>query len=46
MNNTPSENDLIFFYSHENCPARATAMPVLAWLAEKKHVDYDGYFFV
>ncbi|NMC29177.1 MAG: hypothetical protein GYA45_03800 [Pelolinea sp.] len=46
MNNTPSENDLIFFYSHENCPARATAMPVLAWLAEKKHVDYDGYFCV
>lgn len=38
--------NLIFFYSHENCPARATAMPVLAWLAEKLSIDYDGYFCV
>ena len=38
--------DLIFFYSHENCPARATALPVLAWLAEKKGIDYEGYFCV
>jgi len=40
------KNDLIFFYSHENCPARATALPVIAWLAEKAGVDYDGYFCV
>jgi len=45
-NNLPSKKDLIFFYSHEHCPARATAMPVLAWLAEKKGLDYDGYFCV
>ena len=38
--------DLIFFYSHENCPARATALPVVAWLAEQKGLDYDGYFCV
>ena len=38
--------DLLFYYSHENCPARATALPVLAWLAEKKGIDYDGYFCV
>ncbi|MHB8806200.1 MAG: hypothetical protein ACYC59_01305 [Anaerolineaceae bacterium] len=46
MKNQFSENNLVFFYSHENCPARATAMPVLAWLAEKNHIDYDGYFCV
>ena len=46
MNNQPSKKDLVFFYSHENCPARATAMSVLAWLAEKNHIDYDGYFCV
>ena len=39
-------SDLLFFYSHENCPARATALPVLAWLAEKSGIDYDGYFCV
>lgn len=39
-------SDLIFFYSHENCPACATALPVLAWLAEKHRLDYDGYFAV
>ena len=38
--------DLVFFYSHEQCPARATALPVLAWLAEKVGLDYDGYFCV
>ena len=38
--------DLIFFYSHENCPARATAMPVIAWMAEKNNIEYDGYFCV
>ena len=47
-NNSDQKNnkDLIFYYSHENCPARATAMPVLAWLAEKCEIDYDGYFCV
>jgi hypothetical protein len=38
--------DLIFFYSHEACPARATVLPVLAWLAEQVGLDYDGYFCV
>ena len=46
MNNQSSKKDLIFFYSHENCPARATALPVLAWLAEKNDLEYDGYFCV
>jgi len=41
-----NDKDLIFFYSHENCPARATALPVLAWLAEQKELEYDGYFCV
>jgi hypothetical protein len=40
------KESLLFFYSHEACPARATALPVLAWLAEKAGVDYDGYFCV
>lgn len=40
------KKDLVFFYSHENCPARATALPVLAWLAEQNGMDYDGYFCV
>lgn len=40
------DRDLVFFYSHERCPARATALPVLAWLAERKGLDYDGYFCV
>ncbi len=39
-------DNLIFFYSHETCPARATALPVIAWLAEKHHLEYDGYFCV
>ncbi|MFZ5515506.1 MAG: hypothetical protein ACOY90_02635 [Candidatus Zhuqueibacterota bacterium] len=39
-------SDLIFFYSHEQCPARAAGLPVLAWLAEKHGLDYDGYFAV
>ncbi len=46
MKSFKRSHDLIFFYSHENCPARATAMPVLAWLAEEKGLDYDGYFAV
>ncbi len=48
MNNPKNDrsDDLIFFYSHEQCPARATALPVLAWLAEKNGIDYDGYFCV
>jgi hypothetical protein len=41
-----STDDLVFFYSHEECPARGTALPVLAWLCEKAGVDYDGYFCV
>ncbi len=40
------QKELIFYYSHENCPARATAAPVLAWLAERKNIDFDGYFCV
>ena len=46
LSKSPKSKNLIFFYSHENCPARATAMPVLAWLAEKHGLDYDGYFAV
>jgi hypothetical protein len=48
MNNPKNDrsDDLVFFYSHEQCPARATALPVLAWLAEKNGLDYDGYFCV
>ena len=45
-NEQETGKDLVFFYSHEECPARATALPVLAWLAEKKGLDYDGYFCV
>ncbi|MGV8050208.1 MAG: hypothetical protein AB2L21_07670 [Anaerolineaceae bacterium] len=46
MTDQTNSKDLLFFYSHENCPARATALPVLAWLAEKKGIAYDGYFCV
>lgn len=46
MTNQSNRKNLLFFYSHENCPARATALPVLAWLAEKNDLDYDGYFCV
>jgi hypothetical protein len=40
------KKDLLFFYSHEKCPARATALPVIAWLSEKYGYDYEGYFSV
>lgn len=40
------KKDLLFFYSHEKCPARATALPVIAWLSEKHDFDYEGYFSV
>ncbi len=46
LHSTKRSEDLIFFYSHEHCPARATALPVLAWLAEKIGLDYEGYFCV
>ncbi|HDP97628.1 MAG TPA: hypothetical protein ENN22_00385 [bacterium] len=46
MTQSHKKSDLIFFYSHENCPARATALPVLAWLAEELNIPYDGYFCV
>ncbi len=42
MNN----NDLLLFYSHEKCTARATALPVIAWLSELHGNDYEGYFSV
>ncbi|MFW6120081.1 MAG: hypothetical protein ACOC80_04175 [Petrotogales bacterium] len=40
------KRDLLLFYSHEKCPARATALPVIAWLSEKHNFDYEGYFSV
>ena len=42
MKDSPESNkpNLIFYYSHENCPARATAMPVIAWLGEKD-ISYE-----
>ncbi|NSW52158.1 MAG: hypothetical protein HPY85_06615 [Anaerolineae bacterium] len=46
MTTEPKKPDLLFYYSHENCPARAAALPVLAWLAEKHGIAYDGYFSV
>jgi hypothetical protein len=46
METLMQDQDLLFYYSHENCPARATALPVIAWLCEKHGMDYDGYFCV
>ena len=37
---------LIFYYSHESCPARVASLPVIAWLCKDKNIDYDAYFSV
>ncbi|OAA31544.1 hypothetical protein AT15_05575 [Kosmotoga arenicorallina S304] len=37
---------LFFYYSHESNPARASFLPVMAWLCEERGIDYDAYFAV
>lgn len=40
------DSRLVFYYSHESCPARAAALPVIAWLCRERKIDFDGYFSV